>query len=439
MHAASVQELGNEILATARTDLYLSMRFLDVALSGLSYEVSPLITSTATDGNSLYFQPKYLFSSYEENPILINRAYMHNLLHCLFSHLYLTPEQDEELWGLCCDICVESIIDSLDVSPLRKMNSPLREQTYAYLNHSLKLYTPARVYQCLEGSIFYQQNLPLLLQDFHIDCHDFWPKKETKKEGHKKQQEKWQELGTKTKTNMETFERRAGKNAGHLLETLRITQQSSLPYDQFLKRFAAWREIIKVNEDEFDTAYYMLGLSLYDNIPFIEPLEYKEEKKIKHLVIAIDTSGSVRGVPVQKFLSETFAILQHSSSFFEHIHVHILQFDTVVQDDSVITSLEQFKTMTESFTLRGFGGTDYRCVFDYIKKKQESGIPYPLQGLLILTDGYGTYPEKNPGYPTAFLLADFLKETPGHAPIPCYDTIPAWAIRLRIDERSYHE
>jgi len=274
------------------------------------------------------------------------------------------------------------------------------------------------------------------MADFHIDSHDFWPQKDDKQSQKEKQQEKWQELGSKTKTNMETFERRAGKNAGHMLETLRISHNDSMRYDQFLKRFAAWHETMKINNDEFDMAYYTLGLSMYDNMPFIEPLEYKEEKKIKDLIIAIDTSGSVRGTPVQKFLSETFAILQNSNRFFEHMRLHILQFDTVIQEDTLITSFAQFKAMTESFTLRGFGGTDYRCIFDYIKNQQENKVAYPLQGLLILTDGYGTYPTKNPGYPTAFLLSDFLKETPVYESHPIYDKIPSWAIRLRIDERS---
>ena len=37
-------------------------------------------------------------------------------------------------------------------------------------------------------------------------------------------------------------------------------------------------------------------------MPLIEPLEYKEVKRIKEFVIAIDTSGSVSGELVQKFI-----------------------------------------------------------------------------------------------------------------------------------------
>ena len=61
--------LGMEILAAARNDLYLSLRFLDSALSGLDYQMSPLISGTATDGKYLYFQPRYLFRSFDTNPV----------------------------------------------------------------------------------------------------------------------------------------------------------------------------------------------------------------------------------------------------------------------------------------------------------------------------------------------------------------------------------
>ncbi|MCH5252068.1 MAG: metallopeptidase [Lachnospiraceae bacterium] len=432
MEYQPIAQLGKDILSAARNELYLAMRFLDVPLAGLGYEISPVISSTATDGETLYVQPKYLLSSYEENPVLVNRAYLHNLLHCIFSHLYLPAKESKELWDLCCDICVEAIIDSLSVPCLQKMQSPIREQTYRLLEDNKIFYTPGRLYLFFEKHVFYHQNMLFMEQDFCIDSHALW-KRDGGEESKKQQEKKWKEISEKTKTNMETFYRRAGNQAGKLLELLQITTQEEYRYDYFLKRFAAWRENLKINEDEFDVNYYTLGLDLYGNTPLLEPLEYKEEKKIKELVIAVDTSGSCRGNPVRRFLMETYGILKHSRYFFRQSRIHLLQFDTIIQEDLCITDFEQFFRLAESFQVKGFGGTDYRCVFDYIEKQQKNGGFSGLQGLMILTDGYGTYPEHPPAYPTAFLLADFLKETPSHA-LPAYDRVPHWAIRLRIDE-----
>ena len=425
--------LGMEILAAARNDLYLSLRFLDAALSGLDYRMSPLITSTATDGRHLYFQPHYLFRSFDRNPVLVNRAYLHNLLHCLFSHLYMEAGADRDLWDLCCDICVESILDSLDIPCLRQLPSDIRGQMYHHLqDQEITLYTPGKLYRFLENSVFYNNSKRMLEQDFCIDSHQFWPRREDRDPKQQKQQDaqKWRDLGDKTRTNMETFERRAGTSAGHLLEVLKLSRQSHMSYDHFLRRFSSWQENLHINEEEFDTAYYTLGFELYGCIPLIEPLEYKEEKKIRNLVIAIDTSGSVHGTPVRRFLSETLAILKNSHRFFKHMQIHLLQFDTVIQEDLLITSPEQLAAQAESFTVRGFGGTDYRCLFHYI----DENLPAPLQGLMILTDGYGTCPSSPPAYPVAFLLADFLKKDTGRTTGSDFGHIPPWAIRINIDE-----
>ncbi len=439
MDTPSHTALGREILSTVRSDLYLSLRFLDAALSGLTFEMSPLIGSSATDGEKLYFQPRYLFRSFEENPVLINRAFLHNLLHCLFSHLYLEPAQDRALWDLSCDICTESILDSLDIPCLRKVPSSLREETYRYIqDHQISLLTPGRLCHLLEGSIFYHQNMLLLEQEFCIDSHQFWPrdKKDPSQnpEQHRQNQEKWQELGNKTRTSMETFERRAGTAAGSLLQMLKLSCGSSMKYDRFLRRFAVWQDCLRINDEEFDTAYYTLGMDLYGNIPLIEPLEYKEEKKIRSLVIAIDTSGSVRGTPVRRFLSETMAILGNSRRFFNHMKIRLLQFDTVIQEEILITSFQQFAAQADAFAVRGGGGTDYRCVFRYIEGIRRSGTEETVHGVMILTDGYGTFPSSPPACPAAFLLADFLKEEYGSAREPAFDSLPDWAIRLRIDE-----
>ncbi len=439
MDTPSHTALGREILSTVRSDLYLSLRFLDAALSGLTFEMSPLIPSSATDGERLYFQPHYLFRSYDENPVLVNRAFLHNLLHCLFSHLYLEPARNRELWDLCCDICTESILDSLDVPCLRKIPSSLREETYRFIqDNQITLLTPGRLCRLFEGSVFYQRNMLLLEQEFCIDSHVFWPGSREdgpqKQEQQKRLQEKWQELGDKTRTSMETFERRAGTEAGSLLRTLKLSRGNPMKYDGFLRRFAAWQDCLRINDEEFDTAYYTLGMDLYGSIPLIEPLEYKEEKKIRSLVIAIDTSGSVRGTPVRRFLSETMAILGNSKRFFTHMKIRLLQFDTVIQEELLITSFDEFAAQADAFAIRGGGGTDYRCVFRYLESLRESRVQEAVQGVMILTDGYGTFPAAPPACPAAFLLADFLKEDGGSAREPAFDSVPDWAIRLRIDE-----
>ena len=75
---------------------------------------------------------------------------------------------------------------------------------------------------------------------------------------------------------------------------------------------------MRINDDEYDYIFYTYGLRQYKNMPLIEPLEYKEVKRIREFVIAIDTSGSTSGELVQRFMQKTYNILKiHGELFFK--------------------------------------------------------------------------------------------------------------------------
>ena len=104
-----------------------------------------------------------------------------------------------------------------------------------------------------------------------------------------------------------------------------------------------WREEIGVDDDSFDYAFYHYGLSMYGNMPLIEPQETKEVKKIEEFVIVVDTSMSCSGDLVRKFLEETYDVLSENESFFRKVHIRILQCDEQVQEDVRIERQEDWE------------------------------------------------------------------------------------------------
>ena len=56
----SLSRLGRRILEMARNELYIHMRFLDVALSSFLYEPDPSIRCVATDGIHMFYHPVML-------------------------------------------------------------------------------------------------------------------------------------------------------------------------------------------------------------------------------------------------------------------------------------------------------------------------------------------------------------------------------------------
>ena len=165
------------------------------------------------------------------------------------------------------------------------------------------------------------------------------------------------------------------------------------------------------------------AFSFDDHSRWIEPLEYKEVRRLEELVIAIDTSGSCSREVVSRFLSETYAILSRQENFFRRMKVYFIQCDCLIQDVALIRNREDWLAYEKKIRIRGRGGTDFTPVFDYVEKQRQRKELKDLKALLYFTDGDGAYPTTPPDYETAFVL---LKES-GHR-----ELIPAWGRLLLI-------
>ena len=156
----------------------------------------------------------------------------------------------------------------------------------------------------------------------------------------------------------------------------------------------------------------------------LEPLEYKEVRRLSDLVIAIDTSGSCSGEIVRRFLEETWSILNTEGQFFRKMNIHVIQCDCVIQEHEQITCEEEWKEYLDKITVKGGGDTDFTPVFRLVQKLQKNGRLKNLKGLLYFTDGDGIYPTERPEYETAFVfLNEALKK----------GKPPAWAHSLTLD------
>ena len=199
----------------------------------------------------------------------------------------------------------------------------------------------------------------------------------------------WQHIAEQMQTDLETFHKQRGDEAGGMMQNLRAVNREKYDYTAFLKKFAVMGEAMRINDDEFDYVFYSYGMQLFPEkrMPLIEPLEYKDVKRIREFVIAIDTSGSVMGEQVQAFLQKTYNILQSTESFFSRINIHIIQCDEDIQEDIKITSREEFDHYLQTMAIKGLGGTDFRPVFQRVDEMIRDGEFANLKGLIYFTDG----------------------------------------------------
>ena len=115
--AEELAAIGQEILINARNELYLNMRYMDVALSALFPVPDYAVRGLQTDGISLFFHPRDLAALYRRGRAEVNRAYLHMVFHCLFGHLSGARDPrwgNELIWDVACDVAAEALEQSED-------------------------------------------------------------------------------------------------------------------------------------------------------------------------------------------------------------------------------------------------------------------------------------------------------------------------------------
>ncbi len=414
-----ISSLAGQVMTLAHDDILMHLRFFDAALAQLHVEERGGTGCLATDGQTLFYDPVYVLKLYRERPQYVSRVYLHMLLHCIFSHSFQYDRLEGELWDLAADIAVEYVI--LDMGP---GGAALEQDGEAagklkVLREDIGPLTAERIYRYFRKNPPTQGERRELTRLFFRDVHSLWkPAQQLELT-----REQWKKISERVRAELKSFTR--GKAGAETLEkNLEEAVRERCDYSQILRRFAVTGEDLAVSDDEFDYIYYTYGLTRYGNLPLIEPLEYRETKKVREFVIAIDTSASCRGPVVRAFLRKTFSILKSSENFFHKINVHIIQCDSEVQSDTRITCQEDFETFLRYGKLSGFGATDFRPVFEYVEQLQEQGELERLRGLIYFTDGYGIYPERMPDYDVIFA---FLDEDENRGPVP------PWSMKVILE------
>lgn len=174
-----LDEMGKRILDASRTELYLSMRFLGPALHSLGFIMDLSTTTVGTDAAYIRFNPNYIFRLYVDRPRLLNRTYLHILLHCVFRHMFTEKEkEDRELWDLASDIAVDYILDSMDYSAIAELTPEFRRRVYDRLESEVRVLTAERIYQYfIERKRNYLEELQLRAA-FALCDHSFWERME---------------------------------------------------------------------------------------------------------------------------------------------------------------------------------------------------------------------------------------------------------------------
>ncbi len=436
------EKVAAEIIQMSKNKLLVNMRFMDMALNQFRMSPRPDLTPfSACDGDVYVYDPVHILKAYMLDENLPIRNFLHSVLHCVFKHFYVNTLVDQTMWNLACDIAVESAINDLELSFLNITKAKEQVQFFDLFKNKVKTVSAEKIYRYFLDEKLSDHLVEKLSLLFKGDDHVLWYLTETQK---KKMNlyashgeavkplsnmllllQGWTDIALRMQTELEVFMLQ-GKGAGLLTQNLREVNRERYDYSEFLKKFAVRAEMMKLNPDEFDYNFYTYGFALYENMPLIEPLEYREVKRIREFVIAIDTSGSTSGSLVQTFVQKTYNILKSTESFFSKINLHIIQCDAEIQEDVKITTQQEFDAYLKQMQLHGLGGTDFRPVFAYVNHLVDKKEFDNLKGLIYFTDGYGSFPQKMPSYDTAFV---FVEDEQNPSTSNNYE-VPSWAMKL---------
>ncbi len=434
--------LAEQIVEHVRSGLLVRMPFFNRAILKMPvifydhFDMDDgVLRGFGTDGVHLFCNPDDVLRLFRQEKGRLSRTYFHMVLHCLFSHPFEYEKMRADYWDLAADMAVEKVILDMKVPETMLPDDDERRRELEKVKTLTGELTAEYIYHYLCSHEEHAGELLQYAPMFFCDQHRFWiprderhlPKNypQNPHPGINKISQEWKKLGKSVDLDVQVFEKNQGMAPGSLTENLRELVPDKYDYSEFLKKFAMLQEEVHINDDEFDYIYYNYGIELYGNMPLIEPLEYRETKKIHDFVIAIDTSGSCQGQVVNNFLNKTVTILKSTDSFFHDVNIYIIQCDSKIQEVVKITSLEEFDKYRETMKIKGFGGTDFRPVFRHIDGMRRQGELKDLRGLIYFTDGMGVFPERMPDYKTAFVFVNHGFKIP---------PIPSWAIKLVLQE-----
>lgn len=404
----SLSLLCQKIWNHVREQFCVKYPFFHRILWNFSFQASSETASAGTDGTVIYYNPDFLIRVFQKEPETLENLLLHMLYHCMFLHLFLETPSDTALWNLSCDLSVHRLIhhERAEYRP---------DQIYRTFLESREKSSASTIPASSEASAPFPAAF--------MDDHKFW--KYANRQTLLEQIKTLWDIGIGTGGLGLYGSDGRGSTPGNMQEEIMLREKHRYDFRRYLKRFAIHREELHTDTESFDYIPYIYGLEHYGNMPLIEYLEYQEMNRMEELVIAIDTSGSCSADTVRRFMEETYGILSNHENFFRKMNLYIIQCDSFIQDVAHITCEDDWQNYLKHIVIHGRGGTDFRPVFEYVKKLQTAGSLRNLKGLLYFTDGDGIYPEKPTDYETAFI---FYREKALH------QKVPVWACKLYMDE-----
>ena len=428
-------------LASARTRLILDKPFLGALVLRLPLEPakSDWCPTTATDARAFYFNPEYIAGlSLDETQFML----AHEALHCALSHFARRQHRVKHRWDLACDYAINPLLvdDGLKAPP-NALNKPqykgmTAEEIYPLIDdddHSETLDTHAydpddqsqgrhsgmnerdiqerqqqqgRADEGGQGQGEPQASPPEQGQQRQVRDGGEQPEQRQQAEPSQGEADAPQPLTPDEQETLQVqWQQRMAGAAQTAMQAGKLRGELKRMIDHLLQPQLPWRMLL---------ARYMNSLSRDDyswSRPSRREGDYLMPSLRSHqldLVVALDTSGSIKDGEMQEFIDEIDALKGQVRA-----RVTLLPCDAALCPGAPFV-FEPWEQFCRPRQLPGGGGTSFRPVFQWVDRE---GLRPDL--LVYFTDADGEYPEREPNYPVVWLVK-------GRAPVP-------WGQRIQLN------
>ena len=362
---------ARERLITARIALLLKHSFFGNLATRLALtNADDWLTTAATDGRRFYYNSRFIMMlKQKEVEFLVG----HEVLHVVYDHIGRRIDRDPQMWNIANDYAVNAdlkkhnvgeLITTIDILYDRKYEGWASEDIYEDLMKNVK-----------------QLSLDDLI-DKMLDDHMDGDGDDQDGDGDD-QDGDGNKKGKRPRLSDEEREEIRKEMKQAIIAAAQQSEAGKLPagVDRLIKEMTdpvmPWRELIQTSlTSAIKSDYTWMRPSrrswhMDAVMPGMNPGEEID------VTVMIDLSGSISNSQGMAFLSEVAGMME----MFDGFRIRVACFDTRVYNMQEFTS-ENLERV-EEYELIGGGGTDFDCIFDFLK--QEEIVP---NRLIVFTDGY---------------------------------------------------
>tara|TARA_R110000787_G_scaffold6434_4_gene22478 strand:- start:405 stop:1568 length:1164 start_codon:yes stop_codon:yes gene_type:complete len=359
--------IQDEVARTTKS-LIFAEPFYGLFLIGINKKYSLNLPTAGVSKNNIGMQltinPEFYLDLSEDHRFGLIK---HELLHIAFGHLITRDKySDKKLFNIAADLEINQYIlesklpqGGLLLSSFPELNLPKKAGTQKY-------------YELLEeaqedGTCPSLDNLMDQMDGNSPHCHGTWDEFDDLPEADKKLMQK--QIEHQLKDSAEQTVKKQGNIPGELAELI--------------------DRLMNIEPAKFDWRSYLRRFAGNSSVVYTKKLRRKYNKryaanpglKIKfknHILVGVDTSGSVNNDELKEFFSE----LTHMHKTGHKI--------TIAQCDTQLKSVKEFNPKKD-WEIHGRGGTSFQPVIDHYNEKKGS-----YTALIYLTDGEAYSPDNCP-------------------------------------------